>query len=120
MTQIVIISHSQAIAAGTKDLLKQMTPGVTVIDQGGVGDDIGTSYDHIQALINQVDDDTLCFYDIGSAEMNLDLAIEMYEGQHRVEKVDAPIVEGSFTAAVKLSVGGSIDETIEALNKTFG
>ena len=106
MTQIVIISHSKAIAAGTKDLLKQMAPGVTVIDQGGVGDDIGTSYDHIQALINQVDDDTLCFYDIGSAEMNLDLAIAMYEG--------------SFTAAVKLSVGGSIDETIEALNKTFG
>ncbi|NWK84873.1 PTS-dependent dihydroxyacetone kinase phosphotransferase subunit DhaM [Staphylococcus sp. GSSP0090] len=120
MTQIIIISHSKEIASGTKELLKQMAPDVTVIDQGGVGDDIGTSYDHIQALINQVDDDTLCFYDIGSAEMNLDLAIEMYEGQHRVKKVDVPIVEGSFTAAVKLSVGGSMDETIDELNKTYG
>ena len=31
--------------------------------------------------------------------MNLDLAIEMYTGDYRIEKVDAPIVEGSFTAA---------------------
>ena len=48
--------------------------------------EIGTSYDDIQTMVNQVDDDALCFYDIGSAEMNTDLAIEMYEGEHRLEK----------------------------------
>ena len=52
------------------------------------------------------------FYDLGSSEMNLDLAIEMYEGSHHIKKIDA-IVEGSFTAAVKLSVGGTTDEAIK-------
>ena len=45
--------------------------------------------------------------------MNLDLAIEMYEGSHHIKKIDAPIVEGSFTAAVKLSVGGTTDEAVK-------
>ncbi|PHK50442.1 dihydroxyacetone kinase phosphoryl donor subunit DhaM [Staphylococcus edaphicus] len=120
MTSIVIISHSKEIATGTKALLSQMAAEVPVFAQGGVGDDIGTSYDQIQDLINQLDDDALCFYDIGSAEMNLELAIEMYEGDYRVEKVDAPIVEGSFTAAVKCSVGGSMDDAIAELTQTFG
>ncbi|WP_437271923.1 dihydroxyacetone kinase phosphoryl donor subunit DhaM [Staphylococcus succinus] len=120
MTAIVIVSHSKDIANGTKDLLNQMANGVHVIAQGGVEGNIGTSYDHIQTLVNELEDDALCFYDIGSAEMNLDLAIEMYTGNYQIEKVNAPIVEGSFTAAVKLSVGGSIEDAIADLNKTFG
>lgn len=120
MTNIVIISHSKEIAEGTKALLNQMAGDVNVIVQGGVDGKIGTSYDHIQALINELTDDALCFYDIGSAKMNLDLAIEMYEGDQRIEKVEAPIVEGSFTAAVQLSVGNSIEEVLGELNKTFG
>lgn len=120
MTNIVIISHSKEIAEGTKALLNQMASDVNVIVQGGVDGKIGTSYDHIQTLINELTDDALCFYDIGSAEMNLDLAIEMYEGEQRIEKVEAPIVEGSFTAAVQLSVGSSIEEVLGELNKTFG
>ncbi len=52
------------------------------------------------------------FLEYGSSEMNVDMAIEMYDGNHRVLKVDAPIVEGSFIAAVKLSIGGSIDDVI--------
>ena len=47
---------------------------------GGVDGGIGTSFDDIQNIINNLDDDALCFYDLGSSEMNLDLAIEMYEG----------------------------------------
>lgn len=49
--------------------------------------------------MTKLEDDALCFYDIGSSEMNVDMAIEMYDGNHRVLKVDAPIVEGSFIAA---------------------
>ncbi|ANK38079.1 PTS mannnose transporter subunit IIA [Staphylococcus equorum] len=120
MTKIVIVSHSEDIANGTKALLEQMAGDVSILIQGGVEGKIGTSYDHIQEMINDLDDDALCFYDIGSAEMNLDLAIEMYEGKYQVVKVDAPIVEGSFTAAVKLSVGGSIKEIVEELKRNFG
>ena len=42
----------------------------------------------------------------------------MYEGPHHVKKIDAPIVEGSFTAAVKLSVGGTTDEAIQEVAQT--
>ena len=57
------------------------------------------------------------FYDLGSSEMNLDLAIEMYEGSHHIKKIDAPIVEGSFTL-VKLSVGGTTDEAVKEVAQT--
>ena len=120
MTQIIIVSHSKEIADGTKDLVNQMVgENIKITAQGGVHGEIGTSYDDIQTMVNQVDDDALCFYDIGSAEMNTDLAIEMYEGEHRLEK-DAPIVEGTFTAAVNLSVGKTIDEVLDELNTKFG
>lgn len=68
--------------------------------------------------MTKLEDDALCF-DIGSSEMNVDMAIEMYEGNHRVLKVDAPIVEGSFIAAVKLSIGGSIDDALAEIKQSF-
>lgn len=40
-------------------------------------------------------------------------------GNHRVLKVDAPIVEGSFIAAVKLSIGGSIDDALAEIKQSF-
>src|SRR5699024_12354103 len=92
---------------------------VGVVVHGGSNVNICTSYDDIQDIINKLDNDSLCFYDIGSAEMNLDLAIEMYEGNYRVEKMNAPIVEGAFNAAVKISVGNSIDEVVDELNNQF-
>lgn len=49
--------------------------------------------------------------------MNVDMAIEMCN--HRVLKVDAPIVEGSFIAAVKLSIGGSIDDALAEIKQSF-
>ena len=51
--------------------------------------------------------------------MNVDMAIEMYDGNYRVLKVDAPIVEGSFIASVKLSIGGSIDDALAEIKQSF-
>lgn len=119
MTSIILVSHSKKIADGTKELLGQMAASVNVVAQGGINGEIGTSFDNIYQRLNSLNDDAICFYDIGSAEMNLDMAIEMYNGNHQMLKVDAPIVEGSFTAAVKLSVGGTLEETIEEVNTHF-
>ena len=119
MTTIVLVSHSADIAKGTKDLLEQMVNNVDIKAHGGTEDgSIGTSFDEIQKMINHIEDDALCFYDLGSSEMNLDMAIEMYEGSHQVVKVNAPLVEGSFTASVKLSTGGSIEEAIDEVYRT--
>lgn len=119
MTSIILVSHSEKIAEGTKDLLSQMASSVNVVAQGGINGEIGTSFDDIHQLLNGLNDDAICFYDIGSAEMNLDMAIEMYNGKNQMIKVDAPIVEGSFTAAVKLSVGGTLEDTIEEVKNHF-
>ncbi|MBU5271717.1 MULTISPECIES: dihydroxyacetone kinase phosphoryl donor subunit DhaM [Staphylococcus] len=119
MTTIVLVSHSADIAKGTKDLLEQMVNNVDIKAHGGTEDGaIGTSFDEIQKMINHIEDDALCFYDLGSSEMNLDMAIEMYEGQYQIAKINAPLVEGSFTAAVKLSTGGNMKEAIEEVNNT--
>ncbi|HBC4215359.1 TPA: PTS-dependent dihydroxyacetone kinase phosphotransferase subunit DhaM [Staphylococcus aureus] len=120
MPKIILVSHSKEIASGTKSLLKQMAGDVDIIPIGGLPDgSIGTSFDIIQEVLTKLEDDALCFYDIGSSEMNVDMAIEMYEGNHRVLKVDEPIVEGSFIAAVKLSIGGSIDDALAEIKQSF-
>ncbi|HHM2946205.1 TPA: dihydroxyacetone kinase phosphoryl donor subunit DhaM [Staphylococcus aureus] len=120
MPKIILVSHSKEIASGTKSLLKQMAGDVDIIPIGGLPDgSIGTSFDIIQEVLTKLEDDALCFYDIGSSEMNVDMAIEMYDGNHRVLKVDAPIVEGSFIEAVKLSIGGSIDDALAEIKQSF-
>lgn len=119
MTQIVLVSHSDKIAEGVQDLLAQMAETVSVVAIGGIEGEIGTSFDEISAVLNDLDDDAICFYDIGSSEMNLEMAIEMYTGPHRIEKVDAPIVEGSFIASVALSTGQTIDEAIASVDEAF-
>lgn len=119
MTEILIISHSKNIAEGTKSLLEQMAGGVTVHADGGVksGEDIGTSIDLINEMLSKVNDDTICFYDIGSSKMNLEMAVEMYEGEHQLHISDAPIVEGSFLAAVETRIGNNTEKIVEKLGK---
>lgn len=121
MSAILLVSHSRDIAEGTRQLLKQMAGDVDVYAVGGVedGKEIGTSFDAVQEQINNIDEDLMCFYDLGSAEMNLDMALEMYDGNYERVKVAAPIVEGSFTAAVKLSTGASLDEALEEVKKHY-
>ena len=121
MSAILLVSHSRDIAEGTRQLLKQMAGDVDVYAVGGVedGKEIGTSFDAIQEQINNIDEDLICFYDLGSVEMNLDMALEMYEGNCERVKVEAPIVEGSFTAAVKLSTGASLNDALEEVKKHY-
>ncbi|AJC95156.1 PTS-dependent dihydroxyacetone kinase phosphotransferase subunit DhaM [Staphylococcus hyicus] len=119
MTSLIIVSHSEKIAEGTKELLGQMSPDVDVVAIGGADGEIGTSFDAISDVLAQLENDAMCFFDIGSAEMNLDMAIEMYAGQYRIEKVSAPIVEGSFLASVSLTTNGDFDQAIEAVKEEF-
>ncbi|HCW7167830.1 TPA: PTS-dependent dihydroxyacetone kinase phosphotransferase subunit DhaM [Staphylococcus aureus] len=117
-----ILEAIKAVDTGDGVLLvvKNYAGDVDIIPIGGLPDgSIGTSFDIIQEVLTKLEDDALCFYDIGSSEMNVDMAIEMYDGNHRVLKVDAPIVEGSFIAAVKLSIGGSIDDALAEIKQSF-
>nr|WP_315294641.1 dihydroxyacetone kinase phosphoryl donor subunit DhaM [Mammaliicoccus lentus] len=120
MATIGIISHSKDIAQGVKDLLAQMSPDVTVIAKGGNNEgEIGTSIDTVNEIIDELTEDALLFYDIGSAEMNLEMAIDLYEGDYKLYKVDGPIVEGAFLASVSLSTGAALEEAISSIEREF-
>lgn len=120
MATIGIISHSKDIAQGVKDLLAQMSPDVTVIAKGGNNEgEVGTSIDTVNEIIDELTEDALLFYDIGSAEMNLEMAIDLYEGDYKLYKVDGPIVEGAFLASVSLSTGATLEEAISSIEREF-
>ena len=115
MTEILIISHSSEIAQGTRALVSQMAGDTIIHASGGVDGDIGTNIDQINDMIGKVGADTICFYDIGSSRMNLEMAVEMYDGEHELHISEAPIVEGAFLAAVENSVGSSTEAILEKL-----
>lgn len=116
--EICIVSHSAQLADGLKELLAQMADGVVVRTTGGIDGNIGTSVDAITEMFNSVQDEALCFYDIGSSKMNVEMVIEMNSFTH-ITVAHMPLVEGAFLASVESKVGKSRDEILASLKKTF-
>jgi dihydroxyacetone kinase phosphotransfer subunit len=96
---ILVVSHVEGIAAGVVTLLKQVAGDVSITYAGGTDDgDVGTSMDKIsQAIAANDGDELLAFYDLGSAKMNLEMAIEFADKP--VHLYDVALVEGAYTAA---------------------
>ncbi|ATD31094.1 dihydroxyacetone kinase phosphoryl donor subunit DhaM [Macrococcoides bohemicum] len=116
--EILVVSHSHEIAQGIKALLEQMADGVAIKVTGGIDGDIGTSIDNINVLFESVTDDALCFYDIGSSKMNIEMALELGDYPN-IEIAHYPIVEGAFLAAVESKIGKSKDEILKSLEDNF-
>lgn len=106
---IVVISHSKNIAQGVIDLISEVAKDVSITYVGGTEDGgIGTSFDQVQAVVDQNDKDTLLgFFDLGSAKMNLELVANFSDKEIIINSV--PIVEGSYTAAALLQAGSDLD-----------
>lgn len=118
---IVLISHSSKIAEGVKELIRQVVKDVPIETAGGTEEnEIGTSIDKIQAAISEVDQGkgVLLFYDLGSAKMNAEMAIEM-SGLEKVRLIEAPIVEGAYVAAVEASMGKELNAIAQRLKESF-
>ncbi|WP_233880749.1 dihydroxyacetone kinase phosphoryl donor subunit DhaM [Virgibacillus halodenitrificans] len=118
---IVLISHSPKVVEGTKEIIRQVNQDVAIELAGGTDDnEIGTSIDKIREAINHADKGSgvLLLYDIGSAKMNAEIAIEMADGNN-IKMAEAPIVEGAYVASVEAGMGKSIDEIITTLEKNF-
>ncbi|GIO27901.1 dihydroxyacetone kinase phosphoryl donor subunit DhaM [Ornithinibacillus bavariensis] len=116
---IVLISHSSKVVEGIKDIINQMVPNVVVEPAGGTEDHgIGTSVEKIlQAIENAYSEKgVLLFYDIGSAMMNAELAIELSEHEN-IEIANAPILEGAFVASVESGMGKTLEEVKQAAEK---
>ncbi|MBY7025886.1 MULTISPECIES: dihydroxyacetone kinase phosphoryl donor subunit DhaM [Clostridium] len=120
MVGIVIVSHSNFIAKGVREVALQMAPEVSIVDAGGTSDGrIGTDISKITSAIESVysGNGVLVLFDLGSAFMNTEMAIEFLDDNIRenVEIIDAPLVEGAITAAVEASMDKSLSEIKEVL-----
>lgn len=106
---IVIVSHQKDIAKGIVALIREVAKDVGITYVGGTEDGgIGTSFEQVAAAISQnPKNKLLAFFDLGSAKMNLEIAIETSDKQ--VEMMLVPILEGSYTAAALLQANAAID-----------
>ncbi|HZG17028.1 MAG TPA: dihydroxyacetone kinase phosphoryl donor subunit DhaM [Candidatus Bathyarchaeia archaeon] len=113
---IVLVSHSKELVNGLHALLKQVQPHVPIAVAGGTDDDeIGTSAQKIREAIESVYSDAgvVVFFDLGSALMNTELAIEWMEGMNKIRIADSPLVEGSYAAIVESGCGSTLDEVVK-------
>ncbi|KIL49390.1 dihydroxyacetone kinase phosphoryl donor subunit DhaM [Jeotgalibacillus soli] len=118
---IVLISHSDKIAEGLYELLRQVEQNVAIELAGGTDEGgIGTSLDKILQAIEKADsgEGVLLFYDLGSAKMNAELAIEL-AGKDNAYLVEAPLIEGAYIGTVEAGIGKRLHDIIEGIQKQF-
>jgi phosphoenolpyruvate---glycerone phosphotransferase subunit DhaM len=117
---IVIVSHSSKVAEGAADMVRQMVGDSVPIAYAGGNPDggLGTDVAAIRGAIDRAwsDAGVAVLVDLGGAETNSEMAIEMLPEarQSRVVVCNAPVVEGAVMAATESS-GGS---PLEAVKRT--
>ena len=107
---ITLVSHVPELAEGLLKLLTQVAGDVSITTAGGTNDGgIGTSMDKImKAFDDNKADEILAFYDLGSAKMNLEMAMEMTD--KKIHLYDVAFVEGAYTAASLIQAGVSLED----------
>src|SRR5215470_3840233 len=113
---IVIVSHSPKVAEGAADMVRQMVgTTVPVAHTGGNPDGgLGTAVDGILTAIDRAwsDAGVATLVDLGGAETNSEMAIEMLEPgrQGKVVICNAPVVEGAVMAGTEASAGSTLEQ----------
>ena len=119
MVSIVIVSHSEKVAEGVKEISLQMARDFKqIVAVGGTETgEIGTDPMRIQSAIEEVytDDGVVVFADLGSAVMSVGIAKELMEPQmaERVFLADAPLIEGCIAATVEAAMGANVDTVLK-------
>jgi phosphocarrier protein FPr len=120
MVGIVIVSHSEKLAAAVRELTRQMVgSAVEIAIAAGIDDPenpFGTDPMRVLAAIEAADrgEGVLLLMDLGSAVMSAEMALEFLEADRRsrVRLCEAPLVEGAIAAAVAVSTGADLDRAI--------
>ncbi len=119
MVNLVIVSHSPALASGVAELARAMTQQkpIVITIAAGTGDaqhPLGTNAEEIRRAIDTAysGDGVVVLMDLGSAIMSAEMALDFLPPDKRahVRLIAAPVVEGAVSAAVQASLGGSLDE----------
>jgi dihydroxyacetone kinase phosphotransfer subunit len=111
---IVIVSHSADVAKGTADMVRQMVGADVRVAfcggnaEGGLGTDVAAIMQAIESVYT--DKGVAVLVDLGGAETNSEMAIEMLAGGKgaNVQICNAPIVEGAVMAATEAAGGASL------------
>lgn len=112
---VLLVSHVEGLADGVATLVNEVAKDITVKSAGGTSEgEVGTSFEKIEAALQSFEEETiLAFYDLGSAKMNLELAIETSD--KTVTLYDAAFVEGAYTASALLQAEAPLDAIEEQL-----
>ena len=107
---VVISSHVADIAEGTAALLSEIKGDVPVTYAGGDDEQgIGSSFDLVsQAIADNPAEYLLCFYDLGSAKMTLEMALDMSERAGMI--FDTALIESAFSATVLANAQMDLEE----------
>ncbi|MEG1431460.1 MULTISPECIES: dihydroxyacetone kinase phosphoryl donor subunit DhaM [Eubacterium] len=116
-TGIIIVSHSEQLAAGVAELVAEMANDQVVIQAaGGTGDGrIGTNTLRILEAIESMEacKSILVYCDMGSSIISTETAMDMIDDDDLAEKVhivDCPLVEGCFAGTVQASITDDAEE----------
>jgi dihydroxyacetone kinase phosphotransfer subunit len=122
---LVLVSHSDKLVTGLRDLVAQMEPEVPLAVAGGTDDGaLGTSLELVMAAIDEAErgDGAIILFDLGSAEMTAESALEFVDDaqRDRLLVVDAPLVEGAIAAASTAGGGANLGEVAAAAARAGG
>jgi dihydroxyacetone kinase phosphotransfer subunit len=112
---IVIVSHSPEVARGTAEMVRAMVgEGVPLAWCGGVpGGGLGGTAEVVLAALDRAwsEGGVAVLFDLGGAETNSEMAIEMLPPERRARVVlcRAPLVEGAVVAAAEASGGATLE-----------
>lgn len=120
MVSLLIVSHSELLAKGIKELAKEMSGDVVIEAVGGTEDGrLGNDYSKIYEALDKIytDDGVLILFDLGSSYLTAEMVKESFEmeGRENVRIVDSAMVEGAVISSIEMSLGRSLDEVCEKL-----
>jgi dihydroxyacetone kinase phosphotransfer subunit len=115
---LVLISHSGTLVTGLREMVMQVAGDEVAVGIAGGTEDgrLGTSAAHIGAALRSTldasADGVLVLFDLGSAALSLELALEDLDpaDRDRIRISEGPLVEGAVLAAVQASVGATLAE----------
>lgn len=122
---VVIVSHSPRVAQGAAEMVREMVGDSVPLAWcgGNPGGGLGTDPGAIKGCIEEVwsDSGVAVLVDLGGAEMNAEMAVEMLAEERGTKVVicNAPVVEGAVMAATEASVGGSLEAVREAAEEAL-
>ena len=113
---LVIVSHSPDVARGTAEMVRQMVGDEVKVAHCGGNPDGGLGTD-VQKILQAIEQawsprGVAILVDLGGAETNSEMAVEMLEPERRkmVVVCNEPIVEGAVMAATEAAGGSSLEQ----------